>query len=429
VSEAPEHYFLVFDRDDSRRLALPRTDGELVIGRADQAEVRLRDASVSRRHALVHVRKGEIWVRDLESHNGILVNGVRVDEETRLAPHDVLTLGKVALVYQVSGGVPATSDLETGEQPTERVSGRATGAGGRRYDLGAEEAFVADPAMSRVYSLLERLANSDLPVLVVGELGAGKRTAAAALHHLSAHKDRPFLSLEATEIEEAEAPIGAGAGTVLIDDVAELSAAAQGRLLRAVQGRRARGEDDPRYVLATRRDLDEEIRAGRFREELYLSIGGATVWIPPLRDRLGELPLLAQTFLDQARKEMGRPGQILSPVTLRTLTAYRWPGNVGELRQAMEYAAATTAAGVVEPDQLPAKVVGRPLVPDVSGKEAPVPLEDEIRQLEKRRMEEALAATHGNQTRAAALLGMPRRTFVAKLKQYDIDRRRAPGDE
>jgi DNA-binding NtrC family response regulator len=427
--EAVEHYFLVFDRDDSRRLALPGVDGELVIGRGDQAELRLRDASVSRRHAVVHVRKGEVWVRDLESHNGILVNGVRVDEETRLAPHDVLTLGKVALVYQASGGMPAESDLETGEQPTERVSGRASGAGGRRYDLGNEDAFVADPAMTRVYSLLERLADSDLPVLLVGELGAGKRTAAAALHHLSKRKPRRFLSLEATEIEPGEAPIGGSAGTVLIEDVAELSADGQARLLKAVQARRTRSEEGPRYVLATRRDLDEEIKAGRFREELYLSIGGATVWIPPLRDRLGELPLLAQRFLDEARKAMGRPLQVLSPVALRTLTAYGWPGNVGELRQAMEYAAATAAAGVVEPDQLPAKVIGRPLAADASGKEAPIPLDDEIRQLEKRRMEEALAATAGNQTRAAARLGMPRRTFVAKLKQYEIDRRRGPGEE
>jgi DNA-binding NtrC family response regulator len=417
VQAQVEHYFLVFDRDDSRRLRLPATDGDLVIGRADQAELRLRDTSVSRRHALVKVRKGELWVEDLESHNGIMVNGVRVDERTRLAPHDVVTLGKVALVYQMSGGSSSVAaELQTAEQPTERIADRSTA--GRRYELGDDEAFVVDPAMTRVYSLLERLADSELPVLVVGELGAGKRTAAAALHHLSRRGGR-FVSLEATELSD-EIPVPEGAATVLVDDVAELTPAAQTKLRHLID---ARGSG-PRWVLATRRDLDEESRAGRFREDLYVLIGGATVWLPPLRDRLGELPILAQRFLDEARQAMGRPLQVLSPIALRTLTAHAWPGNVGELRQAMEYAAAAAAAGVVEPDQLPAKVVGRPVTPDATGRAVPVPLEDEIKALEKRRMEEALAVTAGNQTRAAAMLGMPRRTFVAKLKQYEIGRRR-----
>jgi transcriptional regulator with GAF, ATPase, and Fis domain len=250
-------------------------------------------------------------------------------------------------------------------------------------------------------------------------------------------------------------------GTLFLDEVGELSLAVQAKLLRALEtkrilrlgGRRER-EADVRLVAATHRNLTEEVRQGRFREDLYFRLKGALVIVPPLRDRPRELALLAEVFL-AAEAGRGQEPLALSAAALQQLRSYPWPGNVRELKNAMKYVATTVDQWVqtVEPWHLPEEVcdlrllaevtalsslppagaggeagaaVTPPATPTVPGARRFRPLAEELRDLERQRMAEALQATGGVQKRAAAVLAMPLRTFVMKLKQYGLGGRPGP---
>jgi DNA-binding NtrC family response regulator len=334
---------------------------------------------------------------------------------------------------------------------------------------------VADPAMVQLYALVKRLAASDLPVLISGETGVGKENAAFAVHHGSRRASGPFVTVNCAALPEGlveselfghdkGAFTGAGAakagilesahgGTVFLDEVGELPLAVQARFLRALEARRITrvGEVrerpiDIRVVAATHRDLEAEVRAGRFRQDLYFRLGAATVLLPPLRERPREVPLLARVFLERACQALGRREMVLAADTLAALARYEWPGNVRELRNLMDYAAAAVADDVLEPHHLPRRMRGgspaepaEPAEPkggSVAPAPAPAPapalgggpsfrpLAEELRALERQRMEEALRAADGVQTRAAALLGMPIRTFSFKMRQLGLTARR-----
>ncbi|MBL8957759.1 MAG: sigma-54-dependent Fis family transcriptional regulator, partial [Myxococcaceae bacterium] len=322
--------------------------------------------------------------------------------------------------------------------------------------FGDKTVLVADPGMVRLYELVQRLAKSELAVLVQGESGAGKELVAAALHYGSPRAGKPLLAVNCAALQETlleselfgherGAFTGATAtrqglfesvagGTLFLDEVAEMSAALQAKLLRALETRRItrlgdtrEREVDFRVVTASHRDLSAEVKAGRFREDLYFRLVGAAVWVPPLRDRKRELPLLARRFLEESCAKTGRPVPVLAPDTLRLLGEHAWPGNVRELRNAMEFAAATVEEGTVEPWHLRERINGEPPAP---GREpaAPAPgapptfrpIADELRELERRRMLEALSACGWNQKRAAAALSMPLRTFVTRFGQFGL---------
>ncbi|MBV8763244.1 MAG: sigma 54-interacting transcriptional regulator [Deltaproteobacteria bacterium] len=338
--------------------------------------------------------------------------------------------------------------------------------------IGTQVVVVADPAMSRVYGLIERLAKTDLTVLVYGETGTGKELATTALHHWSARAAHPLVSLNCAAITESiverelfghEKGAFSGAvatreglleaadkGTVFLDEIGELSLAIQAKLLRVLETKRLtrigdvrEREIDIRIVAATNRDLEAAIEAGTFRRDLYYRLCGATLWLPPLRDRRRELPLLAQRFLSEACSRIGRDALVLSSTALHVLSSYDWPGNVRELKNVMDYLAAT-CEDVVQAEQIAARlrtvrppmrsemrpemrsiVEPAPPEPPAAGGKTFRPLEDELRELEKRRIEEALAAFAGNQTRAAEAISMPLRTFVNKVRQYNLSPRSA----
>jgi transcriptional regulator with PAS, ATPase and Fis domain len=264
----------------------------------------------------------------------------------------------------------------------------------------------------------------------------------------------------------------AAGGTVFLDEIGELPAAAQAKLLRALEARRVlrvggvkEREIDIRIVAATHRDLEREVGQGRFRKDLFFRLGAATVILPPLRDRPREVAVLAERFLALACEAAGRASMTLSPATLALLGRHSWPGNVRELKNTMEYVAAALGEeeAVVEPWHLPERVTaGRGgdagageqalSAPGGGSEEAPgksVPaasdgpegqdgraagaapsgglqprrersLSEELRALERLRMAEALAATGGVKARAAEFLGMPIRTFTLKCKQYGL---------
>jgi DNA-binding NtrC family response regulator len=346
--------------------------------------------------------------------------------------------------------------------------------------LGERSVLVADSTMVELFKQLRRLAASPLNVLIHGETGAGKENAAWAVHHWSPRARGPFVvrncatlpkELAESELFGHERGAFTGAdkaragvfeqahgGTLFLDEVAELSLELQAKLLRALEqkcitrlGDSREREVDVRVVAATHRVLLDEVKAGRFREDLYYRLSAARVMLPPLRDRPRELPLLASAFLSQACQRAGRSPPQLSAAAMGALSAFDWPGNVRELKNVMEYVAATCPSPIVELSHLPDPLYPALAAPSRPGSgqagdstEAPAstlssspsslaaaqpseparrtfrPLAEEVHELERRRILEALEATGGVQTRAAQLIGMPLRTFAFKLKRYRI---------
>jgi DNA-binding NtrC family response regulator len=332
-----------------------------------------------------------------------------------------------------------------------------------RLVLDDRTVLLADPATVRVYGLLERLAGSELPVLICGETGVGKENAAYAVHHWS-KRGGPFVAVNCAAIGPeslvdselfghdkgtftgaTSAKPGlfesAAGGTVFLDEVGELPTTIQSKLLRALETRKVvrLGETrerpiDVRLVAATNRSLDDEVRAGRFRQDLYFRLGGATVILPPLRDRRCEIPMLAREFLAQACDRAGRSPMQITPAAMQVLLVHDWPGNVRELRNAIGYVAAAAPDDVVEPYDLPERLGGAATAaaetPPPSAAPATAeaaadppafrPIAEELREIERRRMSEALVAAGGVKSRAAQLIDMPIRTFTLKLKQYKL---------
>ena len=331
------------------------------------------------------------------------------------------------------------------------------------------ELLVADPAMLRMVALIERLSSTELSVLICGETGAGKDLAATMLHRASPRAPRPLVALNCAALPEALAEselfghekgafTGATAqkigilehsdgGTVFFDEIGELPLAIQAKLLRALETRRVtriggQGEHsiDLRIVAATNRDLAAEVKAGRFRQDLLFRISGATVWLPPLRDRRREVPILAQRFLADACRRASRDSMQISVEAMQLLLDYPWPGNVRELRHVMEYVIAAHDEPTVAAWHLIERLSGegrpgrgaagsdlRPSDPpagDDAARPPPpgcfAPIDEEIRELERTRMAQALAVAGGNQTAAAELIKMPLRTFQAKAKVYGL---------
>jgi two-component system, NtrC family, response regulator AtoC len=326
-----------------------------------------------------------------------------------------------------------------------------------RIQLGERSVLVADPAMSRVFALLERVAATDLAIHITGETGVGKENAAYAVHHWS-KRAGGFIAVNCaalgpeslidaelfgydkgafTGATTAKAGLfeAAAGGTVFLDEAGELPLAIQAKLLRALESKRITrlGEVrersiDVRIVSATNRALEAEIAAGRFRQDLYFRLSGATVILPPLRDRQCEVPMLARAFLHEASVRAGREPMSITPAAMQVLLTYAWPGNVRELKNTMEFVMAAAPDNTVEPYDLPERLGGSGhIAPAMQASQSVAdvktmfrPIADELRDLERRRMAEALAAAGGVKTKAAQLIDMPIRTFTLKLKQYKL---------
>jgi DNA-binding NtrC family response regulator len=328
----------------------------------------------------------------------------------------------------------------------------------RQLQVGDQQILVSDPAMVQVFELVARLARSDLPVLVYGETGVGKENIARAIHHQSARASGPLVTVNCAALPDtlAESELfghekgafsGAAAakpglletadgGTIFLDEVGELSLPVQAKLLRVLEakvltrvGSTRERAVDIRIVSATNRNLKDEAAQGRFRSDLYFRLCGAAIAIPPLRDRPRELAVLAQTFLDRACGLGNRPLMGISAAAMSALARHRWPGNVRELKHTMEYVAVAVHEGTLEVWHLPIEIAGDPVEPAAATESTPTGeamrtqfrrLADEVEELERTRMRQALAASGGVKTRAAQLLGMPVRTFTWKLRQYGL---------
>jgi DNA-binding NtrC family response regulator len=285
---------------------------------------------------------------------------------------------------------------------------------------------------------VRRIAPSDANVLIQGESGTGKGLVARIIHEQSGRRSGPFLVINCSAFQdqlleselfghEKGAFTGATAakpglfevadgGTLLLDEVGEMSAAMQAKLLQVMDSRELRRVGgtrvhrvDVRVIAATNKDLTQEVRSGRFREDLYYRLNVVSLTIPPLRERKEDIPLLIEHFLEQLGATRTR--KTLSPEVLRLLVDYAWPGNVRELANAIERLLILTQGGVVEPDDLPANI----RCPGERARGA-----SSLAEMERVHVMRVLAETGGKKMQAARLLGIDLKTLNQKIKRYNI---------
>ena len=528
--------------------------GEVLIGRGSGAQIAIDHASISRRHAKLHVGP-PLAIEDLGSANGTRVRGqslganaseeisagevIEVGDVTlvvqrrsaplrprRIWPHAyfetrlaeecarssrskqsfvVLRIGvrpdaEAELVEQELGEVLRASDVignyapgeyeavlvDTGAVDAATIARdilAALGAQGIVAEIGSAayphdgrdpDSLLAAAApgrtqpiqrvvesgttgMQQLHALIERLAKSDISVLILGETGVGKEVAAEAVHRASPRAAKPFLRLHCAAISETlleselfgyerGAFTGAVAtkqglletadgGTVLLDEVGELPLAIQVKLLRVLETRevmRVGGLKprpiDVRFVAATNRDLEAEIETGQFRRDVYYRLNGITLVIPPRRERRDEIEPLAKSFLAEASRRADVPVPAIDPAALAMLNAYGWPGNVRELRNVIERAFVLANGATIERSHLPTEKLEMRQTAPRPAVQVPRTGVDELRkelaEAERRAILEALESCGGNQSRAAKKLGMSRGALLHKLDSYGVPRPR-----
>jgi two-component system, NtrC family, response regulator AtoC len=547
----------------------------VVVGRGPDADLTLRAEGVSRRHARFELVGDQVWVTDLGSTNGVVVDGQRVSSST-IGPGQTVALGAVTVtVHRLEPGDEPLTGLERHDRlmalttyecaqakafgrtfalmmvrasdgpadlqaafptiqrrlrPVDRIAlyspdtlemllpevsreealelalalvGGAPGQRHRRRSylcglamfpgngtsndeltaaaisamaratperpveggqahtgdfeaaVDAERLVVQSQASRALHELLDRVSQSDIPVLIVGETGSGKEVAARAIHARSQRSRQPFVCVNCAAIpapllesllfghvrgaftgadRDAEGMLeAAGGGTVLLDEIGELTPSAQAALLRFLDrrcitrvGSTKETPLDVRVLAATNRDIGRMSAAGDFRQDLLFRINGITVRVPPLREREHDILPLADLFLSRACQANRRTIEGFEPEAARVLRHYRWPGNVRELRNMIDRAVVLCSAGKVrledlgeglqelqEPDE---NRTTRPMDPlDLAALGADLNLRTRIRRVETDLIVEALRRTDGNRTAAAALLGVPVRTLTRRM--------------
>ncbi len=298
--------------------------------------------------------------------------------------------------------------------------------------------FGRSPAMSRIFTLIERIAGSGANILIEGETGTGKEMIAKAIHFSSQRKGKPFIPVNCAAIPEGLLEselfghvrgaftdarndkrglfLEAQGGTLLLDEIAEMPVPLQAKLLRALQDRRIRplGSNefipfDVRILAATNRNLRDEVAAGRFREDLYYRLNIFRIEVPPLRRRREDIPLLVQEFL-RRHEEEGREVQF-SPEVMRAFMDYHWPGNVRELENVVERCVYLSEDGIVRLKDLPDEMLTDGRAEQGFVLADALPLEE----VERRYIAHVLERCGGNKKRAAEILGVNRRTIYRKL--------------
>jgi DNA-binding NtrC family response regulator len=322
-----------------------------------------------------------------------------------------------------------------------------------------ENLIGTGPAMQRVFETIRKVAETDLTVLVRGESGTGKELVAQALHNRSQRRNRPFVAVNCAaisrELVESElfghekgAFTGADArrqgrfeaadgGTIFLDEIGDMPLETQAKVLRVLQERsfdRVGGTKpitvDVRVVAATHRNLEEEVRQGRFREDLYYRLRVVETTLPPLRERLADVPALALRFLEQVNERLGREKQRLSEAALARLARHRWPGNVRELRNAIEQASVLASGTLIDEGDL--RLDDAPAAPPRSAAPTPiaaasgdaVPFAEAKRRavegFERDFLLRALRAHGGNISRAAESIGMVRQSLQQKIRELGL---------
>jgi two-component system response regulator HydG len=316
-------------------------------------------------------------------------------------------------------------------------------------EAGLGEIIGASPAVRKVFEILDKVAPSDSSVLVTGESGTGKELVARALHRRSRRASGPFVKVNCGALTETlleselfghekgaftgaiRRKLGrfelADGGTLFLDEVGDVSPGLQTKLLRVLQERefeRVGGEEtlrvDVRVIAATNKDLREEVAAGRFRQDLYWRLHVIPIHLPPLRERLEDIPLLAAHFLEKLRPRTRHRVREIEPDAMARLRSYRWPGNIRELENVLEQALVFASGEVLRAEDLPERLGaseprGQIPVPDPSR-----PLPEILDELERALVLRAYEKAGGVKTETARLLGIKPSALYYKLEKYGI---------
>lgn len=297
------------------------------------------------------------------------------------------------------------------------------------------------PAMKRVFSLIERVAETDSTVLILGETGTGKELVATTIHYQSRRKDGPLIKINCAALPETlieselfghEKGAFTGAvkrkpgrfelahgGTIFLDEIGDMPLSTQTRLLRVLQERtfeRIGGSQpitvDVRVIAATNRNIEEEVKAGRFREDLYYRLNVIPIVMPPLRERREDIPVLVDFALSKCSRSAARRVRF-SKEAMTALLQYDYPGNVRELENIVERCVTLSGSDVIEKEDLPFDVIKE-------GGAQILSLAEVAAQAEKEHIIRILAVANGNKTKAAEMLGISRKTLWEKMNAYGL---------
>ncbi len=393
--------------DMDKRFTL--TGGIKKIGRSGVNDIVLSDCAVSSLHLEVEWSQGGLHVWDVGSTNGTRINGQKVQRAT----------------------VPVGSEIHIGQTVLRLCMEEVT-----KPVVSLGRIVGQSAGMCEVFNVIRKSARKDVTVLIQAETGCGKQRVAEEIHALSPRRDGPFITLDCGAISpeliesdlfghEKGAFTGAhtrrlgvfeqaNRGTIFLDEIGELPLSMQPKMLRVMEEqvfRRVGGSEtirsDFRMVAATNRQLDAEVKAGRFRQDLYFRLNVLPLFLPPLRERLDDIPLLVDHFL--LGKSMRAPKE-----TMDKLMRHTWPGNVRELRNVIERAVVLAEGEVLQPDDILFLQTSAPGQADAAASVPPTSLDG----VEKEAILRALQAHAGDKRAAAASLGIALSTLYDKLKRY-----------
>ena len=350
-----------------------------------------------------------------------------------LETEKVLSIAKQALALgKVSGRAPAAKALAAAEV------------------MPAEGLVAASPEMKRTFSMVEKVAPTDMTVLILGESGTGKEVFARAIHRMSARKDKPFIVVDCAALPESliESELfgyekgaftgadvaragkfeSAEGGTLFLDEIGNLPLSVQAKLLRFLQdpvierlgARKGPLRINVRILAATNVDLEKGVRNGTFREDLYHRLKVFLLQLPPLRSRGPEdMESLVRTFVDTYRQKLNKPSLSIAPETIQLLKTYSWPGNIRELQNALS-SAALLADDLIQPTHLPMSVQGANQAPTSAPKDSTA-LNDVISRVEREHIGNTVKEAGGDMKKAAHALGLTPESLAEKAKALGLD--------
>ncbi len=346
----------------------------------------------------------------------------------------------------VIGAVGTIADL------TE-ISEKETQLEAYRLQLLSEDGFHGiigtSPPMHLLFDMIENAAHSDAPVIIYGESGTGKELVSQAIHEIGDRKHQPFIKVNCASLTESllESELfghvrgaytgaykdragrfeKANEGDIFLDEIGDLPLSTQIKLLRVLEekviervGSSSPIATDVRIISATNQDLRKLVEQGNFRKDFYFRINVIPIFLPPLRERSGDIPLLAEAFFRKLQLKSGKKVAGISKETMEILINYTWPGNVRELKGAFEYAFVTCYGDEIKPQHLPETIYS-----PKKAQAAPKKNSFNLTEIEKQELLEVLRQTGGNQSKTAEILGVSRVTVWNRMKRFGIDSKRS----
>jgi PAS domain S-box-containing protein len=380
-------------------------------------------------------------------------NGITEQRQCRIRRKDgttIQTLKNAAILRDAEGNViGAVETLADLSEITEKENQLEA----FRKQLNSEDDFHGivggSASMRQVFDMIENAAGSDAPVIIYGESGTGKELVSRAIHEIGLRRDQPFVKVNCASLTESlleselfghvrgaytgayKDRVGrfemANKGDIFLDEIGDLPIPTQTKLLRVLEekviervGSSTPIATDVRIISATNKDLMQLVEQGEYRKDFYFRINVIPIFLPPLRERVGDIPLLAERFFQKLRLKNSKVIAGISREAMEILINHSWPGNVRELKGAFEYAFVTCHEEMIQPSHLPETI----LRPKAAKAASPRKNAFNLQEIEKQELLEILERTGGNQSRAAEILGVSRVTIWNRMKRYGIDSKR-----